>query len=548
MCVVRGRHLSSIVLLSVIGMFASQNAEAVFSDIGGHAYEEAIQAVQEHGIVQGYADGTYRPDAQINRAEFTKIIVEATLPDEAGAGCFPDVQRQWFAPYVCMAKEKGFIGGYPDGTFKPDRRVNFAEAAKIIAVAFGAQLKPDPLWYKPYVEALRARNAIPPSITQMDQQLTRGEMAAMIYVLKNDADQPDGPDARDAAFEQKVWGERVDAAFAASDCPKVTWRRYGDLFYDGPLIDSHYHIANIPDYPPQETEDFTGHGDPILGVNITIPDIVCTLEQEKTSKVFAFFPVYPEIPEQMLAVVKRTMEAYPTRFVPFIMPPDNDNDPKGFPTVDAATLEKMLAVHPGLFQGYGEIGLYERRGGGAPALPPDAKRLLEIYPLIRKNNLVVYFHLGEGHKDHYERILKDNPDINFIFHGDQLVRYENGTQNLQDIEDIIKNHPNVFYTVDELYGDKFLVNEQHTKQDFLTHLENYEELLRKDVETWKGIIERHPDQFLWGTDRSDNVVWDHDPDIGQAHANYGRAFIARLSPAVREKFAYKNAQRVLGKE
>lgn len=347
----------------------------------------------------------------------------------------------------------------------------------------------------------------------------------------------------------RAWEERNAAAFKHHDCPRVTWRRYGDAFYAGPLIDTHYHIPNIPDYPPGERGDVRDPDDvqPVLGDNVTIPQIVCTLEQEGTDKVFAFFPVYPEIPKPMVEVARRAMERYPDRFVPFIMPPDNDNDPRGFPTVNAAMLKKMLKVRSGLFRGYGEIGLYARGGGGSPALPPDAKRLREIYPVVRKHRLVVYFHLGEGMQESFERVLSENPDIRFIFHGDQLVRYENGRQNLQDIEDIIREHPNVSYTVDELYGDEFLVNADHTKADFLAHLENYEELLAEDLATWKGIIERYPDQFLWGTDRSDNVAWDHDADIGQAHANYGRAFIARLDPTVQEKFAYRNAERLLGR-
>lgn len=541
------RVLTYLFILFGVVVILTHNTQAAFSDTNGHTYEEAIQFVQDEGIVQGHPDGTFRPDASINRAEFTKIIVEVALPGESGANCFPDVRNQWFAPFVCTAKEEGLVGGYPDGTFKPEQHVLFAEAAKIITIANGFTPITDLVWYKPYVDVLRQRNAVPQSIITMDQKLTRGEMAAIIYALEDETGQPENPEPDDAAFEQKVWSERVDAAFASKECPKVSWRKYGDLYYSGPLIDTHYHIANIPDHPPWEDDEYTGYVDPVMGVNITITDIICTLEREGTQKVFAFFPVYKEIQEPMLAVAKRAMEKYPNSFIPFIMPPDNDNDPKGYPTVDAKTLEKMLAVYPGLFKGYGEIGLYERKGSGAKHLPPDSKRLLDIYPVLRKHNLTVYFHLGEQHKESYKKILEENPNINFIFHGDQLVKYQGGRQNLEDIEDIIKNHPNVFYTVDELYGDQFLINEQHTKKMFLEHLENYEELLQKDISTWQRIIEKYPDQFMWGTDRSDNVVWDHDPDIGQAHANYGRAFIARLSPAVQEKFAYKNAEMIFRK-
>ncbi|MSR86310.1 hypothetical protein EXS74_02855, partial [Candidatus Woesearchaeota archaeon] len=162
------------------------------------------------------------------------------------------------------------------------------------------------------------------------------------------------------SYEEQVWEDRIDAALAPVHCLAVQGPTYGEDYYTGKLIDTHYHIANIPDSTPHEGEEEEEEDseEPLLGVNIKIADTICTLEQEGTSKVFAFFPVYPEIPEQMLEVVRRTMQEYPDQFVPFIMPPDNDDDPNGSPTVDAETLEDMLAVYPGLFQGYGEIGLY----------------------------------------------------------------------------------------------------------------------------------------------------------------------------------------------
>ncbi len=346
------------------------------------------------------------------------------------------------------------------------------------------------------------------------------------------------------SFEEKVWQQRIDAAFKPSNCKQVSGPKYGSLYYTGSLIDTHYHIPDLPDYPPGETN---GEADPVfpsLGENIKITDIVCTLGQEGTKKVFAFFPVFPEISEQLLEVANKTMQLYPKKFVPFIMPPDNDNDPDGFPTVNAKVLREMLNVYPNLFRGYGEIGLYERKDGAAE-LPPDSTRLKEIYPVIREHELVVYFHLGEGQKDSFEKVLEQNPDINFIFHGDQLIDYEGGRQNLEDIGEIIGNYPNVFYTVDELYGDEWMIRPDKTKEEFLAYLEDHDALIREDLDTWKGIIERHPDQFMWGTDRSPQVVWSHDPEVGQALANYGRAFIARLDPAVQEKFAYKNAERLL---
>lgn len=338
---------------------------------------------------------------------------------------------------------------------------------------------------------------------------------------------------------------KVETALTPRNCPEAPQKTYGSARYTGPLIDTHYHIPHFDSPPPWEKNGVR----PLLGDNVVISDIACTLRQEGTKKIFAFFPVFPDYPQEYLAVVKGTMEQYPDLFVPFIMPPDNDNSPTGFPTVDAKQLATMLSVHPSLFQGYGEIGLYERGDHGGPkgalALPPDSQRLAEIYPLIRKNKLVAYFHLGKGQQNSFEKVLSQNPDINFIWHGDQLIPYEDGIQNLQHIEEILSRHPNAFYGVDELYGDKWLIRPEVTKKELLTHLDAYEALLKQDINTWKGFIERHPDQVIWGTDRSPQVRWSHDPDVGQALTGYSRAFIAHLSPAAQEKFAYKNAERLM---
>lgn len=347
--------------------------------------------------------------------------------------------------------------------------------------------------------------------------------------------------------EEGDWKDKVERALAPKgDCVPAPEKQYGNLRYEGPLIDAHYHIPNFDSPPPWEKNN----GRPYMGDNITIGDIACTIQQEGTKKVIAFFPVFPEAhTQEYLDLAKGAMDQHPDLFIPFIMPPERDNDPDGFPTVSVDVLKEMLSIYPNLFRGYGEIGLYARgdHGGpkGAPALPPDSPRLLEIYPVVRQHNLTVYFHLGEGQKESFERILEQYPDINFIWHGDQLIPYENGRQNLSQIEDIIAKHPNVYYGVDELYGDKWMIRPEVTKEEFLAHLENYETLLEQDLATWKGIIERHPDQFMWDTDRSPQVLWSHDPEVGQALTGYGRAFIARLSPAVQEKFAYKNAERVI---
>lgn len=165
----------------------NSNDSAAFSDVPSvHPNYEAIQYVQAQGIVEGYPDGTYRPDSPINRAEFTKIIMEAYYKGLAkGAHCFPDVGTEWFAKYVCFGKNRNYIAGYPDGNFYPAHDINFVEVAKILINADGVKITPDAsVWYKPYVDQLTLSHAIPASITTFSQKVTRGEMAEMVYRLK----------------------------------------------------------------------------------------------------------------------------------------------------------------------------------------------------------------------------------------------------------------------------------------------------------------------------------------------------------------------------
>jgi len=168
-------------------------AFASFSDLDRNndqdaVYVSEIEFLAGKGIVQGYEDGTYRPVYKINRAEFLKIILTTArvydlISDEiVGKNCFKDVHEEWFSQYICYAKDKGFISGYPDGNFMPAQNVNFVEASKIVAMILQIEVKAEykESWFQKYTQSLAEIDVIPRSIVTFNQEINRGEMALLI--------------------------------------------------------------------------------------------------------------------------------------------------------------------------------------------------------------------------------------------------------------------------------------------------------------------------------------------------------------------------------
>jgi hypothetical protein len=131
-----------LILTLAIGILSVPQVQAEFSDLPktDHHYFP-LSYLEFESVIQGYDDGTVRPGNLINRAELVKILVEGQglLTNSSHKNCFPDVKEEWYASYVCFAKEKGWVEGYPNGTFQAGNNVNKVEALKIILNAFGVE-------------------------------------------------------------------------------------------------------------------------------------------------------------------------------------------------------------------------------------------------------------------------------------------------------------------------------------------------------------------------------------------------------------------------
>ena len=116
------------------------SSENNFSDVSADKwYNNAVSTLCHMGVLGGYSDGTFRPNAPITRAEFAKIAVSfAQANGSAVYSYFTDVKTtDWFAPYVTTAKDSGLIEGYSDGSFKPENRITRAEACAIVNRVLG---------------------------------------------------------------------------------------------------------------------------------------------------------------------------------------------------------------------------------------------------------------------------------------------------------------------------------------------------------------------------------------------------------------------------
>lgn len=130
------------------GIFTVLSMEKTFADMKGHWAEQETRKLAERLLLEGTGSGTFAPGRPVTRAEFAAMLVRAlSLDAEAEAGmaagngktsgaAVKDVApTDWFAPYVRTAVQAGLVGGYEDGTFRPDAPITRGEQAAMMARA-----------------------------------------------------------------------------------------------------------------------------------------------------------------------------------------------------------------------------------------------------------------------------------------------------------------------------------------------------------------------------------------------------------------------------
>lgn len=199
--------LVAAMILSTAGI-----ASATPSDVAGTRFEESVEYLRDLGVIAGYPDGTFKPEATIARAEAVKIIVvmkygSTTLADLLkGAVPFSDVAgTHWASGFIALAKNAGIVNGYPDGTFKPEGLVTYAEMAKMLVEAAGLSPVAGLGWPSNYVSAAQTAGMLG-SVPDFaaNSPAIRGDCAIMAAYTAEEIEDP----ATGQTLAESVFGRR----------------------------------------------------------------------------------------------------------------------------------------------------------------------------------------------------------------------------------------------------------------------------------------------------------------------------------------------------
>lgn len=158
-----------------------------FSDTEGANCEKAVDVLTGLGIVGGYKDGTFKPDDNITRAEFSAILTRMldtsvyTVPKNP---VFTDVgKRHWALSYVNTGYAAGYFSGYGDGTFAPDVNISFSEVVKTLVTILGyndlAEVKGG--YPAGYIMVANENKLLNGLSLEAEEYITRGDVAIFIY-------------------------------------------------------------------------------------------------------------------------------------------------------------------------------------------------------------------------------------------------------------------------------------------------------------------------------------------------------------------------------
>lgn len=125
-------------ILSRVVTLDSKESDIAYSDVKpAYWAKDAISTVTKMGLMQGYADGTFGADKPITRAEMANLVSSIIGDTETAGAGFADISDHWAKDSILSVQGAGIINGYKDGTFKPDNTLTRAETAVIMNKLLG---------------------------------------------------------------------------------------------------------------------------------------------------------------------------------------------------------------------------------------------------------------------------------------------------------------------------------------------------------------------------------------------------------------------------
>lgn len=128
---------ANIFIIFILTMLIFIPTTFAFEDIEGHWAEKSICEMEKYKVINGYPDGSFRPDSEMTRAEFIKIVVNMLKLEKESSKYIPDVSRQdWYCSDIRKAVEAGIIQGDIEGYIHPNSNITREEAVVILSRAF----------------------------------------------------------------------------------------------------------------------------------------------------------------------------------------------------------------------------------------------------------------------------------------------------------------------------------------------------------------------------------------------------------------------------
>ncbi|MEG6617362.1 S-layer homology domain-containing protein [Peptococcaceae bacterium 1198_IL3148] len=211
--------LIAILAMGLLLTCAGFALAADFSDTQGHWAESQINNWSEKGLTGGYSDGTFKPNNTITRAEFIALVNRAFDFTETDEVNFTDVKpTNWFAGEIAKAKAAGYVGGYSDGTIKPNNQITRQEAASMLArilelnernstdsVEKFADAQSIPQWSKGAIGAVVVKGYMggyPDQTFKPTQAITRAEAIVTIDRAIGQVELPAESPVKDVTYDQ----------------------------------------------------------------------------------------------------------------------------------------------------------------------------------------------------------------------------------------------------------------------------------------------------------------------------------------------------------